>query len=146
MKASPIVDTPVRSVLTRFAEAYAERDLAKLRALFVPDSDLVLYGTGADEKRLGVAEVEVQARRDWSQTEASAIAYEWTSVSAAGPVAWVASDAKFKLKAGGQDLSFPARLTMVLENRSDQWLIAQVHCSFPATDQSQGESFPTQSA
>ena len=146
MKAPQDVKSAVLFTLSQFAEAYASRDLAKIRSLFVQDSDLVLYGSGADEKRLGVAEVEVQAKRDWAQTEAAKISYEWTSVSSAGSVAWVATDATFRLKAGGQDLTFPVRGTMVLEKRADKWLIAQAHFSFPAPDQSQGESFPTKTA
>jgi ketosteroid isomerase-like protein len=146
MKAPQDIQSSVVSVLNQFAQAYAARDLAKVRSLFVQDSDLVLYGSGADEKRLGVAEVEVQAKRDWSQTESAAISYEWTSVSSAGSVAWVATDATFRLKAGGQNLTFPVRGTLVLEKRGDQWLIAQAHFSFPAADQSEGESFPTKTA
>ena len=64
MKAPQDVQSSVLSVLNHFAEAYAARDLGKVRSLFVQDSDLVLYGSGADEKRLGVAEVEVQAAID----------------------------------------------------------------------------------
>jgi len=143
MKAPQSTESAVLSVLDQFAEAYAGRDIGKLRALFVPDSDLVLFGTGADEKRLGLAEVEVQAKRDWSQTEASSFSRDWTSISAAGDVAWAACDATFRLKAGGQEMAMPARGTVVLEKRSGKWLIAQAHFSFPASDQAEGESFPT---
>jgi ketosteroid isomerase-like protein len=102
-----------------------------------------MYGTGADEKRIGLAEIKAQAERDWSQTEAANITFDWTSVSAAGNVAWVAADATFKIRAGGQDMAFPARLTAVLEKRGEQWLFVQSHFSFPAGGQAEGEAFPS---
>jgi ketosteroid isomerase-like protein len=140
MKADSMTEAAVKAVLDKVAESYAKRDLVLLRAAFAPDPDVMMYGTGADEKRVGVAEAE----RDWSQTEAAAMTYGWTSVSAAGSVAWAATDATFKLKAGGQEMTLPARITFVLEKRAEEWLIVQAHFSFPATGQAEGESFPTE--
>lgn len=143
MRADAQTETAVKSVLDAFAGKYARRDLDGLMSLFTPDADMVLYGTGADEKRMGLAEVRKQVQRDWSQSDATAITYSWTSVSAAGPVAWVAADVSFEAKVGGQEFTLPARLTGVLENREGKWLIAQTHFSFPAAGQEEGESFPT---
>lgn len=143
MKADARTEAAVKAVLDKVAEGYAKRDLALLRAAFAPDPDVVMYGTGADEKRIGLAEIQAQAERDWSQADATAMTYEWTSISAAGPVAWVAADAAFRMKAGGQEVTLPARLTCVLENRGQEWLIVQAHFSFPATGQAEGASFPT---
>lgn len=39
-------------------------------------------------------------------------------------------------------MSFPVRITVVLEKRGDQWLMVQSHVSFPAADQEEGEAFP----
>ncbi len=142
MKAAVQTQAAVMAVLNKISECYAKRDLEGLLALFAPDSDNVMYGTGADEKRIGLAEFKAQAERDWSQAESASIAYGWTSVSASGNVAWAAADAAFNLKAGGQEMSLPARLTAVLEKRGDKWLIVQSHFSFPAAAQAEGESFP----
>jgi uncharacterized protein (TIGR02246 family) len=142
MKADRKTEAAVRAVLERLAKAYAQRDMDLLISAFLPDPDVLMYGTGADEKRVGLAEMEAQARRDWSQSEAANIRYGWTSISAAGPVAWVATDAVFHLEGGGQQFDLPARATAVLEKRDDEWLIAQVHFSFAAAGQDEGESFP----
>ena len=142
MKADATTDAAVKVVLNKLAEAYAKRDPAQLRAGFASDPDVVMYGTGADEKRVGLAEVQAQAERDWSQSEAAALKYTWTSVSAAGSVAWAAADVTFTFKAGGQEMSLPARTTFVLEKRGETWLIVQAHFSFPAAGQGQGEAFP----
>jgi hypothetical protein len=128
--------------LDQVAQGYASRNVDLLRSAMAPDPDVIMYGTGADEKRVGLAEIELQAQRDWSQTESSEIRYGWMSISAAANVAWAATDATFELTAGGEALSLPARITFVLERRGDRWLIVQSHFSFAATDQAEGESFP----
>ena len=61
MKADATTEAAVKAALDRMAEAYAKRDSALLRAAFAPDSDVVMYGTGADEKRVGVAQEELDA-------------------------------------------------------------------------------------
>ncbi len=142
MKADAKTEKAVMAVLNKMAEGYARRDLEGVLSLFAPDPDVVMYGTGADEKRVGLAEIKAQVERDWSQSEASALMYGWTSVSAAGGVAWVAADATFRVQVGGQELSFPGRMTAVLEQRGDRWLFVQGHFSFPAAGQTEGESFP----
>ena len=144
MKADARTEKAVMAVLNKLAECYATRDLDGLLAIFAPDSDNVMYGTGADEKRMGLQEIKAQAERDWAQTEASAITYTWTSVSSAGQVAWAAADTAFSFKADGQEMSLPARLTAVFEKRGDKWLIVQSHLSFPATGQAEGVSFPAE--
>lgn len=144
MKADAMTETALKAVLDKVAEAYVQRDLALLLSAFAPDPDVVMYGTGADEKRIGLAEIQAQAERDWSQTESAAVTYEWSSISAAGSVAWAATDDSFNLKADGQEMTLPARLTFVLEKRGEQWLIVQGHFSFPAAGQTEGESFPTE--
>ena len=113
-----------------------------LRAAFAPDPDVVMYGTGADEKRVGLAQIQAQAERDWSQAEAAAVTYESIAVSAAGAVAWAAADAAFRLKAAGQEMTLPARITFVLEKREAQWLVVHAHFSVPAAGQAEGESYP----
>lgn len=142
MKADKKTEAAVKAVLDKLAKAYAQRDMDLLISVFAPDPDVVMYGTGADEKRVGLTEIEAQAERDWSQSEATSITYEWTSISAAGPVAWVASDTVFHLEGGGQQFDLPARGTAVLEKRDDEWLIVQAHFSFAAAGQEEGESFP----
>ena len=142
MQADAQTEAAVKAVLDRFAENYTKRDIEGMMALFAPDADVVMYGTGADEKRVGSGEIRAQVERDWSQSEATTITYGWTSVSAAGSAAWVAADLTFKAKVGEQELTLEGRLTNVLENRGGKWLIVQGHFSLPAADQAEGESFP----
>ena len=143
MKADAKTEKAVMTVLNKMGEAYARRDIEGLLALMVPDPDAFMYGTGADEKRQGLAEIQAQAERDWSQSEAGSMEISWHLVSAVGSVAWVAADMAFKVTIGGEEMGLPGRLTAVLEQREGKWLIAQSHFSFPWAQQAQGESFPS---
>ncbi|MEZ4861426.1 MAG: nuclear transport factor 2 family protein [Caldilineaceae bacterium] len=142
MKADAKTEAAVIATMNQFAESYTKRDLQGVLTLFAPDADTILLGTGADEKRVGVAAIAAQAERDWSQSEALSVTYGSTSVSAAGAVAWAVADVLFAAKVDEQDITFTGRFTGVFENRDDQWLQVQAHYSLPATGQAEGESFP----
>jgi len=58
MKADATTEAEIKNVLNQFAEAYATRNMNRLLALCAPDPDHVMYGTGADEKRIGPAEIK----------------------------------------------------------------------------------------
>jgi ketosteroid isomerase-like protein len=143
MKADQKTEAEVMAVLAKFAESYKKQDMAGLMACIAPDPDVVMFGTGADEKRIGPAEIRHQAQRDWDQAEAISMAFDWTSISAAGPVAWAAIDGAFEIQAGGQRFRMPARISCVLEKRSGQWLVVHSHFSAPAAGQDEGESIPS---
>jgi hypothetical protein len=133
------------SVMNQFIAAFDERDLDGGLALFVLDLDVVSIGTGGDEKCIGLAEIEAELQRASAQSEGSSIQLGWSSVSAAGSVAWVAADAVVRAKVSGQEISFPIRITTVLEQRGDKWLVVQSHDSVPAAGQKEHESWPTES-
>jgi ketosteroid isomerase-like protein len=141
MKANIQTEQAVLDVLGKMGEAYQSRSAETLLSVIAPDTDVIMYGTGADEKRIGRDEMLELAERDWSQTDEAEFRFYWSSVSACGPVAWVAADIAFALVVGGQSMEWPARMTAVLEHRDNEWLIVQSHFSAPAA-QEEGESFP----
>jgi ketosteroid isomerase-like protein len=142
MKADAKTEAEVKAVLTKMTDSYKRKDMEALMACFAPDPDIVFYGTGADEKRIGPDGVRMQAQRDWDQTDSISMVFDDVSISSAGPVAWAAIDGAFEIGAGGQEFAMPARVTMVLEERNGSWLIMQGHFSAPAAGQGQGESIP----
>lgn len=142
MKANAKTEAAVLDVLNKFMQNYEKRNLEGLMGLLAPDDDLFLYGTGIDEKRIGREQFKFQAERDWSQTDALAFNFTWHQVSAAGPVAWVASEGLGQGKVGEQEIAFPLRMTAVLEQRGDKWLLVQSHISLPALGQEEGDSVP----
>jgi len=141
MRADAVTEAEVQAALKSMNDAYVRRDLSAFMASFAEDRDAVLYGTGADEKRVGPDEIRKQVERDWAQSESAQMAFQSTSISAAGNVAWAAADGKFKFRVGGQDAEFLARASFVLEKRGGKWLIVHAHFSTPATGQEEGESF-----
>ena len=142
MKADAKTEAAVKALLTKLTESYKKKDMEALMACFAPDPDVVFYGTGADEKRIGLDGVRMQAQRDWNQTDSISMVFDDVSISAAGSVAWAAIDGAFEIGVGGQVFAMPARVTMVLEKRNGSWLIVQGHFSAPAAGQAEGESIP----
>ena len=142
MKANSTTHQAVKAALDNWADSYVKRDIKRLLASIAPDPDVLMYGTGADEKRIGLAGMQAQVERDWAQTDSAAFILHDPSISAAGSVAWVSADATFKVEVGRQEMAFPARFTGVFENRDGQWLVVQAHFSLPAPEQEAGSSVP----
>lgn len=143
MRATTETETAVMNVVKQFAEAFAKRDLNAMLALYAPDPDVIVIGTGGDEKRIGLVEIKALFERDFAQFKDASLKIDWHSVSAAGSVAWVAADAIVRANTGSREMALQVRLTFVLERRRDRWLILQFHGSAPAAGQEEGEAFPT---
>lgn len=141
MKAEASTEAAVVAVIRNWLEAYAGHDLDGLMALFSPVSEVVVIGTGPDEKRIGVEAIRLQFERDYAQSSAIRAELGWYSVSAAPGVAWIAADTLFWVTAGGIETGFPLRLTAVLEQWQGRWLVAQWHVSAPAAGQNEGSSW-----
>lgn len=69
MKADTRVAREVQSVIEKMMAGYRNRNLTEVMACFAPEPEVLLYVTGADEKRTGLDEIRAQVERDWSQTE-----------------------------------------------------------------------------
>lgn len=135
MKADNVTEKEVMSVLNKFTEYYSKQDTKSLMSLFAPDDDVVVYSTEPDEKSVGFDGIKLILDHDWSGNKSLSIEFNWTSISAAGSVSWVAADACLKVNAEGQNFIFSSRITYVLEKRGDEWLIVQGHFSIPTLKQ-----------
>ena len=142
MKADNKTEKEVMVVWNKFFKAYAARDIDSLLATMSSDSSIVALGTGSDERRVGMDEIKAQIERDWAQSEAVAVEITWSQVSAAGMVAWIASEGIFTAKIGGKKVDFPGRFSAVLQKQKGKWLLMQTHFSFIEAGQAVGESFP----
>lgn len=142
MRADDNVQSEIRNAITKLADSYEKRDLSGFMACFAANDDTTLIGTGADEKRIGSAEIEAQVRRDWDQTDAIAMRLNTAAVSGSGNVAWATTDGTFEIKVGGQNIAVPARVTLVFERQNGTWLIVQSHFSTPHAEQEEGQSVP----
>jgi ketosteroid isomerase-like protein len=142
MPVNPRTSADVLAVLTKLADAYTQRDLDAVMALFATDPDLTLFGTGADERRLGTDEVRAQIQRDFDQSEAINLQWGWYQVAALGPVAWVAAEADAHVRVEGHETIIPLRFTLVCEQYNADWRVIHAHLSSPTAGQEEGQSFP----
>ncbi len=143
MKADKTTEKEVIEVINRFVETYTHHDIEGTLALLAPDPDILLIGTGRDEKILGIEQARTQIKRDYEQGGDFLIKLGTTTVSSAGPVAWIAADSQWQVKIGGRKIDYYWRWTMVLEKRQNKWLIMQSHLSAPEASQVAGQSFPS---
>jgi uncharacterized protein (TIGR02246 family) len=143
MRADTKTEEVVMNVVKQFFEAFNKRDLNACLAFFAPDPDVIVIGTGGDEKCIGLTEIKAIFERAFAQFEDASAKFGWHSASAAGSVAWVAADVILRVKTGGREISEPLRLTIVLERRGNKWLIIQWHDSLPAAGQKEGQAFAT---
>ncbi len=146
MRADKHTEKEVMATLQTFADACASRDVDAVLGLFGPDPDVVVIGSGLDEKRLGRAELREQLLRDWAQSDAVSVEFGWHMVSASGVVAWVTADMVVHVRIAGKHMTFPGRLTVVLEKRRGLWKWMQSHFSLPAVDHAKGALLPAYAA
>ncbi|HEY6056915.1 MAG TPA: nuclear transport factor 2 family protein, partial [Candidatus Limnocylindrales bacterium] len=138
MVASQETIAAVRGVLDRFAAAYAAKDIARVLGCFAVGDHGVLIGTGADEWRVGEAEVRAQTERDFAQGDALAISYRDIHIDGREKVAWFAARAAIRASVSGEPFGADVRLSGVLTREGDGWKIVQSHLSFPAAGQEPG--------
>jgi uncharacterized protein (TIGR02246 family) len=143
MRADPKTEAAVINVVKQGFEAFTKRDLDAVLAFFAPDPDVIVIGTGGDEKGVGLAEIKNILGRAIGQFEEASFEFGWHSVSAAGSVAMLAADVTLYVKTGDQQITEQIRLTVVLEQRGGRWLIIQWHDSLPAAGQKEGQAFAT---
>ncbi|MCW4029965.1 MAG: nuclear transport factor 2 family protein [Candidatus Bathyarchaeota archaeon] len=142
MKADSKTQNEVTSTLKQMFDAYQKRDLTAMLAVVAPDKDVIVIGSGADERSLGPEEFGKSAKRDWAQSETASINLGDTKVSMAGVIAWFAADVTFQFAIRGEQSKLPGRLTGVMEKREGKWLLMQMHFSTPSSQQQQGQSWP----
>lgn len=135
-------EATVIGALNDLMDVWESRDVDAILSHFAPSSTLSMYGTGADEKRVGLDEIRFQIERDFAQSESFSVTLDWNLVGISGQVAWVASDVTIRFKVAGQDeMAFPARATSVLQNYDGRWLFEHFHLSVAAGGQEEGQSF-----
>ena len=143
MRADHKTEAAVMNVLKQGFEAFIKKDLDAVLAFFAPDPDVIVIGTGADEKGVGLAEIRRILGRAIAQFGEASFKFGWHSVSTAGSVAMLATDVTLYVKTNDRQITEQIRLTVVLEQRGDGWLVIQWHDSLPAAGQKEGQAFAT---
>jgi len=142
MEANIEVKNGIIELLDKYAQAYKNKDLEGILKLFIDDVDLVAIGTGFDEWIQGKDELWSGLKRDMDQAESVDVKFRNMTYSASGNVAWISGHMNMEAKIDGQEIFLPGRFTAVMEKRNDEWLIAQLHYSLPASEQEEGQAWP----
>jgi ketosteroid isomerase-like protein len=135
MKADGVTEKEVMDVLSKFADCYSKRDIEGLMSLIASDPDIVLFSLDTEGNHIGLDEIKTQFEREWSQFEAASIEFNWTSISAAGAVAWVSANFLYKVTIKGHIVIFTCSVTIILEKRGDRWIMVHGHYSVPVVEQ-----------
>ncbi len=140
MQAAQQTVAEIQSVLDKFREGYGNKNIDALLSLFDPDPNVMVIGTGEDEKRTGLAEIKIQFERDFNQAEELTVEFKNVSVSQQESVCWIAADTHVDFNAQGSPMHVFLRFTGVLTRRDDKWLFVQTHFSLPFSDTAENDS------
>lgn len=142
MKLDMSAEEAVLATLDRYAELYGAKDVDGVTALFADDPDVLVIGTGADERPRGRNEIRVLFARNFAEAEQTRFEWTWRRVAAAGDGAWVAAEAVVHVTIGGAETAIPIRFTVVLEQRNGAWVWLHRHASTAAAGQQSGRAYP----
>lgn len=125
----------------QFCEGYKKRDLPYLLTLFTQQCNI--WGSGLDEYRVGLKELELQFKRDWSQSEKGEIE-PVSFVKTAADAHFAAAVCNAKITINQEEHVFPhLRGTITIEKENGVWKIAHMHASFPDYRNAENASFPS---
>ncbi|MCE0722016.1 MULTISPECIES: nuclear transport factor 2 family protein [Legionella] len=131
---------PAEQLFEQFCEGYEQRNLPFLLTLFTQNTNV--WGSGLDEYRVGLTEMEEQLRRDWSQSEQGKIEII-RFVPTPDDASWAAAVCHARITIEGKEYLFEhLRGTLTIEREEGVWKIAHMHCSFPDYRNADNGSFP----
>ncbi|MGV2432397.1 MAG UNVERIFIED_CONTAM: nuclear transport factor 2 family protein [Rickettsiaceae bacterium] len=136
-----ILATSPQQILEKFCTFYSNRDLASILKLFT--NDATIWGTGIDEYRVGLKEIEEQFKRDWSQSDSGKIVISSHMHSSKDAKTWGSVICKASVTIDGIVHQLEnLRGTIILEEDEDgEMKIVHLHTSIPDERQAVGSSF-----
>ncbi len=142
MRCTENIESEVRDMLKKYAQAYADKNIVDMMALFMDDPDIVAIGTGTDEWIHGYGELRKGFERDFAQADNIQVKFEKITIQGLDSAAWLSALMTMSATVSGNDVLLSGRLSMVLERVENKWLFAHLHFSLPAGEQEEGHSFP----
>ncbi len=136
-------ETDIFATLETYAQAYCEKDLDRLMALFDVGDDVSVIGTGADELCVGRDRIERLFRRNFAEATAEKFEWHWTKVTIRANAGVVATTLTIHLDIEGEKLQVPLRWTVSLRQKDGVWLWLHRHASLAAGGQDEGAAYPT---
>lgn len=130
------------NLLNQYCIAYNTRDLKGALQLFTKNANM--WGTGIDEYRTGISEIETQLKRDWNQSEKGEIKLVSDIIGSPENPYWAAAVYSATIYIDGKPHIFEhLRATIAIAQEQGEWKISHMHASFPESQQAEGHSFPT---
>lgn len=128
-------ETAILATLENYANAYNTHDIDAIMALWADDPDVLLIGTGPDEKRIGIAEVRRQFAHNFAR--AKTLLFEFTNavVSIYEDKAIVVANADVRTLVDDQIIQFSLRMTIILKYSQNRWWWVHRHAATLSHDQ-----------
>ncbi|HHF0525038.1 TPA: nuclear transport factor 2 family protein [Legionella anisa] len=121
--------TVAQQLFKRFCYGYNERDLNYLRSLF--SGVVIMWGSGIDEYRIGILQIEEQFLWDWEQYDDSQIKL-LTFIPTMPNSFWAGAHCEIKIWIDSKNYDFQnLRSTICIDLENDAWKITHLHISFP---------------
>jgi len=124
------VKTQVLEMLERFNDLVFTGDQGVLSE-FVPDEDVLLVGSEADEVAAGRDELAAFFARIFARDITFSWEWDRIEVSKAGDIAWFFTEGRVILTTAKGQRKSPYRISGVLERHGERWLWRQYHGSEP---------------
>jgi len=135
--------TEIENFIKHFFKEYQDKNLDKVLAFYENSKDLVVIGSGVDEKIFGYDTLKKQLERDFEQSGSLQITLKNMKIDMIDKVSWVYTDLEAKIGVQDTEIIMKARVTLVLVKKENKWVLVQEHFSMPYTAQEEGNSFPT---
>lgn len=138
------MEKELTAVVNDWIKAYETRNKDLICQLFLDSEESFHYGTGKDEKIVGLTGMFKQLERDWSQSESAQLELiEFKYQAFAQTFAWIVCEMipTIIIAKKAQTLP-PLRSTIVVCKIDNRWKIVHTHASWPYSDQLEGQSFP----
>ncbi len=129
MPSNSFHETAILATLEAYANAYNTHDIDAIMALWADDPDVLLIGTGPDEKRIGTAEVRRQFAHNFARAKTLLFAFTNAMVSIHENSAIVVANADARTLVDDQIIQFSLRMTIILKYSQNRWWWVHRHAA-----------------
>lgn len=113
------------------------------QTVFSKSESHVSWGTGKDERFVGLSHFLKFVARDFEQSDSAQLKLLDAYTVVHENFSWVAVDLEVKISIKGVEHRLEnLRGTVVLAKENGAWLIEHMHASWPCVNQEEGQSFP----
>ena len=132
----------IDALIDSWIYSYKNRDLAKFRSLLSTSETHVSWGTGGDERYVGISNYIERVQRDFAQSEAADLVLLNSYKVIHDKFSWAAVEIEPIITIAGEAHKLPVlRGTFVFAHENGKWVIEHCHGSWPYPEQKEGDSF-----